>query len=155
MVNFTHPSTCYLKPLDPNHRRRNRRALGARAPPRFCNKQRSALFVFRKCPLFLKEKSVLEVPCPSKVEMLPTSLTLTALVDWNITCRIASNIAITSSQAIKLYSENWMVGKLHVSPSFQLKPLDLPGFDTVTSRKKSPRICYYFIMGNKLHDRQS
>ena len=33
-------------------------------PPRFCNKQRSALFIFRKCPIFLKEKSALEVSCP-------------------------------------------------------------------------------------------
>ena len=25
-------------------------------PPKFCNKQRSAHFIFRKCPLFHKEK---------------------------------------------------------------------------------------------------
>ena len=30
--------------------------LGARAPPRFCSKQRSALFVFKKFPLLLKKK---------------------------------------------------------------------------------------------------
>ena len=29
---------------------------GGSAPPRFCNKQRSVLFIFRKCPFFLKEK---------------------------------------------------------------------------------------------------
>ena len=33
-------------------------------PPRFCNKQRSALFIVRKCPLFLKEESALKVSCP-------------------------------------------------------------------------------------------
>ena len=44
-----------------------------RSPPRFCNKQRSALFTFRKCPLFLKGKSAFKVSCPPKFEMLPTS----------------------------------------------------------------------------------
>ena len=33
-------------------------------PPRFCNKQRSALFIYRKCPLYLKDTSALEVLCP-------------------------------------------------------------------------------------------
>ena len=33
-------------------------------PPRLCNKQRSALFLFRKFRLLLKEKSALEVTCP-------------------------------------------------------------------------------------------
>ena len=48
-------------------RRRNRGAREARAlSPRNCNKQGSALFIFRKCPLFLKENSALEVLCPPK-----------------------------------------------------------------------------------------
>ena len=42
-------------------------------PPRFCNKQRSALLILEIAPFFLR-KSALEVPCPSKFEMLPTSL---------------------------------------------------------------------------------
>ena len=37
------------------------------APPRFCNEQRSALFIFRKCPFFLKEK------VPSKCRAPPPS----------------------------------------------------------------------------------
>ena len=49
--------------------------MGVRAPPqRFCNKQRSAIFIFRKCTLFLKEKSALKVSCTPKFEMLPKSL---------------------------------------------------------------------------------
>ena len=39
--------------------------IGAHVLLRFCNKHRSALFIFRKCPLFLQEKSALEVLCPS------------------------------------------------------------------------------------------
>ena len=38
-----------------HHRRRNRR---------FCNKQRSAPFIFRKCPFFTSGKSALKVSCP-------------------------------------------------------------------------------------------
>ena len=41
--------------LDGHHRRRNRGALGARVPQIFCDKQRSALLIFRKCPPFLKK----------------------------------------------------------------------------------------------------
>ena len=33
-------------------------------PPRFCKKQRSALFNFRKCPIFSRRKLPLEVLCP-------------------------------------------------------------------------------------------
>ena len=40
--------------------------LGARVPPRFSNKQRSAIFIFRKCPLFLKNKM------PSKCSIPPS-----------------------------------------------------------------------------------
>ena len=44
-------------------------------PPRFCNKQRSALSIFRKCPVFRNEKvpSKRRAP-PPNFEMLPTSL---------------------------------------------------------------------------------
>ena len=42
-------------------------------PPRFCSKQRSALYVLRKCPFFLKEKVPLKRRAP-KFEMLSTSL---------------------------------------------------------------------------------
>ena len=54
-------------------RNRGGGALGTRTPPRFCNKQRSALFPFRKCPFFSKGKSALEASCP-QFEMLHTSL---------------------------------------------------------------------------------
>ena len=47
-----------------NQRRRNREGTGGTCPPRFFNKQRSALFKFRTCPLLLKEKRALEVSCP-------------------------------------------------------------------------------------------
>ena len=46
---------------------------GGMCPLRFCNKQRSALFI-QKMPLFLKEKRALEMSCPPKFEMPPTSL---------------------------------------------------------------------------------
>ena len=48
------------------HRRSNGGVTGGggTCPPRFCNKQRSALFVFRKFPLSLMEKSFLEGPSP-------------------------------------------------------------------------------------------
>ena len=39
-------------------------------PTKFCNIQRSALFVCRKCPLSLKEKSAFEVSSSPKFEML-------------------------------------------------------------------------------------
>ena len=45
------------------HKRRNRGHWG-HVPPRFCNKQRCALFLFRECPLFVKENGALEVSCP-------------------------------------------------------------------------------------------
>ena len=41
-------------------------------PPRFCNKQRSARSIFRKCPFFLKEKVPSMCRAP-KFEMLPPS----------------------------------------------------------------------------------
>ena len=45
-------------------------------PPRFCNKQRCAIFIFRICCLYLKEKSVLEVLCSPSLTclLLPTAL---------------------------------------------------------------------------------
>ena len=54
-------------------RRRNRGALWARAP-RFCNKQRSALIMFRNCPFSLIKKPSLKCRAPPKFERLPTSL---------------------------------------------------------------------------------
>ena len=45
---------------------------GAHAPKieaRFCNKQKGALFTFRKCPFNLK-KSAFEVSCPPKITIL-------------------------------------------------------------------------------------
>ena len=48
------------------HRRRNRGGTGGTCPPRFCNKQRSALFISRKCLLFIKEK------VPSKCRAPPS-----------------------------------------------------------------------------------
>ena len=47
------------------HRRRNRGALGARAPQRFCNKQRSSLFIFQNIPFFLRKKCPRSVVPPS------------------------------------------------------------------------------------------
>ena len=44
-------------------------------PPIFCNKKRSALFIFRNAP-FSTGKSALGASCPPKFEMLPTSLAL-------------------------------------------------------------------------------
>ena len=46
------------------HRHRNWGHWG-HVPPRFCNKQRSFLFLFRKCPLFLKERYPRSVVPPS------------------------------------------------------------------------------------------
>ena len=42
------------------HRLSSQGALGG---SRFCNNQRSALFIFRKCPLFLKEKVPSRLRC--------------------------------------------------------------------------------------------
>ena len=42
-------------------------------PPRFRDKQGSGLFVFRKCPLFLKEKVLSNCYAP-KFELLPAFL---------------------------------------------------------------------------------
>ena len=51
---------------------RNLEALGARIPQHFgINKEVPFLFL-RKCPLFLKEKSALEVSCSPTFEILPT-----------------------------------------------------------------------------------
>ena len=62
--------------LCPGHKRRNRgRGHWGHVPPRFCNKQRSALFNLENAPFFLR-KSALEAPWPPKFEMLPTSLAL-------------------------------------------------------------------------------
>ena len=44
--------------------------IGGICPPRLCNKQRSAVFIFRKYSLSLKEKCPRSV-VPSKFEMLP------------------------------------------------------------------------------------
>ena len=65
-ISLASKSSCNeFLPSDPlRHRHRNRGALGARAPPRFCNKQRSVLFMFRKCPLFLKKKVPLKCRVP-------------------------------------------------------------------------------------------
>ena len=49
-------------------------------PPRFGSKQRNALVIFRKCPLFLREKEPSKCRAP-KFEMLPTSLGDTPLVE--------------------------------------------------------------------------
>ena len=46
-----------------HHRCRNRGAPGL-VPPRFCNKQRSALFIFRKCPLLGNKGPWSVVPPP-------------------------------------------------------------------------------------------
>ena len=58
-----------LRATADNHRHRNRGgALGARTPPRFCNEQRSALFISRKCPLSLKKKVPSECRAPPSLK---------------------------------------------------------------------------------------
>ena len=44
-------------------------------PPRFCNKQRTALFTLKNAPFFLRKKCPRSVVLP-KFEMLPTSLAI-------------------------------------------------------------------------------
>ena len=56
---------------------------GARVPPRFCNRQRSVLFIFKKIPLFLKE-SALEASCPAKFEMLLPSISVLAVLQKSL-----------------------------------------------------------------------
>ena len=62
---------------------------GSTCPPRFCNKQRSALFIFRKCPFFLGKK------CPQNV--MPPSLRCflhPCLQQWVRTFWISTNYVV-------------------------------------------------------------
>ena len=59
-------------------RRGNRRALGARAP-RFCNKQRSALFILENSPFSLRKKCP-RGACPLSLRCFPSPCT-------NLFCR--------------------------------------------------------------------
>ena len=70
------------------HRRGIRRGTGDTCPLlRFSNKQRSALFIFRKCPVFLTEKIALEVLYSPKFEILPTSLATCVDKTYGCPCR--------------------------------------------------------------------
>ena len=55
------------------HRRRNRGTLGARTPQDFAINKEVPFSFSESGPFFLR-KSALKVSCPSKLEMLPTSL---------------------------------------------------------------------------------
>ena len=46
---------------------KNAGALGARAP-NILQDKKECLFIFRKCPLFLKEKNALKISCPQVLD---------------------------------------------------------------------------------------
>ncbi len=66
--------SCFMKCDRQLHRRRKMGDWG-HVPLQDFAMNKEVPFLFKKCPLFLEEKSALEVSCPSKFEMLPTSLT--------------------------------------------------------------------------------
>ena len=59
---------------DPSTGRHRNQGHWGHVPPRFCKKQRSVLFIFRKCPCFFKEK----VPSKCRVHIVPAATPATA-----------------------------------------------------------------------------